>query len=60
LNHSEFTSWPAEDASPAKIAAEPNQFSFSDTWFKLVVNQTGLHRITGAQLQAAGLSDGIG
>ncbi len=56
-NFDQVRSWPAitrPTAKPSAITSGP--FAQAGDWYKLSVNQTGLHKVTGAQLEAAGLS----
>jgi len=55
-NYDQMTAWPVSDGSAAKpAAAMDGPFSPQATWFKMSVVQTGLHVVTGSQLQQAGL-----
>ncbi|MBK7141688.1 MAG: type IX secretion system sortase PorU [bacterium] len=57
INFDQAQKWRVEsDRAAGKIAAEENPFVLSSIWLKLAVTQTGLYRVTGAQLQAAGIS----
>ncbi len=57
VNFDQGVNW-RKDARVAagKLAAEENPFELSTTWLKMGVTQTGLYRITGAQLATAGIS----
>lgn len=54
VNAATARSWPTAGARTPQGA--PGPFSYGGTWYKIEVAQTGLHRITGAELQAAGIS----
>ncbi|MBP7696613.1 MAG: type IX secretion system sortase PorU [candidate division Zixibacteria bacterium] len=54
VNYREFRTWPAPEALKTKAAA-PGPFAAGETWYKITVNRTGLCRVTGSQLQQAGL-----
>lgn len=55
LNYEQMFSWANEmPQSAAKIAQNP--FEPSDTWYRLDINREGIVRVTGQNLQAAGLS----
>ncbi|MCM2272458.1 MAG: type IX secretion system sortase PorU [candidate division Zixibacteria bacterium] len=57
INFDQAQGWYAHDQrSAASIAAESNPFEVTADWLKLSVRQTGLYRVTGAQLQANGFS----
>ncbi|MEE8576980.1 MAG: C25 family cysteine peptidase, partial [candidate division Zixibacteria bacterium] len=45
-----------EQSSFSGKRVSPSDLSLSDDWFKINVTSTGLHRVSGAQLQSAGLS----
>ena len=55
VNHSTAQAWPAQPVGAARMVPD-GLFSLSGEWYKVEVAQTGLHRITGAELQAAGVS----
>ncbi|MEW6050563.1 MAG: type IX secretion system sortase PorU [Candidatus Zixiibacteriota bacterium] len=56
INYDQFRNWPVPERDAAKLAPSAGPFTATGTWYKLIVNQTGLCRITGSQLQSAGLS----
>ena len=59
-NFDEFMSWPVPARPAAKAVAVDSPFDGAMEWYKIRINQTGLCRITGAQLVQAGLSlDGL-
>jgi hypothetical protein len=55
-NFDQFKTWPVPDRGLQKVA-QPVQgpFGMTSSWFKIAVNQTGLYKITGAQLEQVGL-----
>jgi hypothetical protein len=56
-NYEQFQSWPVPAKSYQKAAiVSPSPFRTTATWYKIAVNQTGLYKITGAQLERAGLA----
>ncbi len=56
-NFDEWQRWPTVSRSAAKlITPEDDPFSHSNNWVKIRVNQSGLVKITGADLAAAGVS----
>ncbi|UCG60625.1 MAG: type IX secretion system sortase PorU [Candidatus Zixiibacteriota bacterium] len=56
-NYDQFRAWPVSPRPASKpTAIQAGPFDPSNEWYKLSVNQTGLHKLTGAQLEAAGLS----
>ena len=55
-NYETFKNWPVAPRPVLRQVAAEGPFTPSSTWYKLAVTQTGLHSVTGAQLQAAGLS----
>ena len=56
-NFDQVKTWPVVPRLTAKTAATASgPFAQVGEWYKLSVNQTGLHNVTGAQLEAAGLS----
>lgn len=57
-NFAQAKDWkaPRAEQSALSSAAAPGPFSSGATFFKIPVGQSGVYRITGAQLQAAGLS----
>ncbi|MEW6413346.1 MAG: type IX secretion system sortase PorU [Candidatus Zixiibacteriota bacterium] len=57
VNYDEFRTWPTAPLPVAKpSAALAGPFGQDGQWLKIAVNQTGLYKITAAQLQAAGVS----
>ncbi|HVP07353.1 MAG TPA: hypothetical protein VMS71_05875, partial [Candidatus Acidoferrum sp.] len=56
VNYDQFAMWPQPARAAAKVAVAEGPFTQATTWYKMAVNQTGLCKVTGAQLQAAGLS----
>jgi hypothetical protein len=57
INFEQGEAWRTESVRAAtSAAAESNPFAISTTWLKMAVTQTGLYRVTGAQLQTAGIS----
>ncbi len=56
VNGEQLTAW----SKPARVAAKPTDqtgpFANSSNWLRISVNQTGLYRITGAQLASSGIS----
>ncbi len=59
-NYEVARSWPVEyrrsQSSAMGLAAAPGDFTAAAEWYKVTVSRTGLVRITGAQLQTAGIS----
>jgi hypothetical protein len=55
VNEAISRSWPVLIGNSVR-AAQDGPFSSGSNWYKVEVAQTGLHRITGAELQAAGIS----
>ncbi len=56
-NYDQFRTWPvAPRVAPKLTALLAGPFAGGGEWFKVAVDQTGLHRIRGSQLEAAGLS----
>jgi len=53
-NWDQAHNWPKPARAFARIAAD-SPFSTQDTWYKIAVNKSGLHRVTGSELRAAGL-----
>ncbi|UCE25869.1 MAG: type IX secretion system sortase PorU [Candidatus Zixiibacteriota bacterium] len=56
-NYEQFQTWlvaPRIAPKPTALLAGP--FAGGGEWFKIAVDQTGLHRIRGSQLESAGLS----
>lgn len=55
-NFDQFKTWPVPSRGLPKVA-QPAQGPFAtvSTWYKIAVNQTGLYKITGIQLEQAGL-----
>ena len=53
-NFDQARNWPAPERRLAKVSAE-GPFSQITTWYKVAVDQSGLVKLTGAQLKAAGL-----
>ncbi len=59
INAENMIAWPqlVPSVGSDKIAKpEQGPFSRSDTWYKIAIDQSGLCRITGAELEGAGLS----
>jgi hypothetical protein len=57
VNFAEASRWPVLDrTSHAPVAPTDNPFATTTSWAKLGVNTTGLCRVTGAALAAAGVS----
>jgi len=57
-NYEVARNWPIEDlrrSTALSAGATANTLTAADRWFKVRVSQTGLTRLTGAQLQAAGV-----
>ncbi|MFQ6009038.1 MAG: hypothetical protein ACE5K8_08825, partial [Candidatus Zixiibacteriota bacterium] len=56
VNFDQFKTWPVPDRSIQKVV-QPSQgpFGMTSSWFRIAVDQTGLYKITGAQLEQAGL-----
>ncbi|HKK22011.1 MAG TPA: type IX secretion system sortase PorU [candidate division Zixibacteria bacterium] len=55
-NGAQATAWAKPSRASAKPSAQEGPFTKSVDWLRISVNQTGLYRVTGAQLAAAGLS----
>ncbi len=56
-NYDQFRNWPALPRPASKpMAIQAGPFDSSDEWYRVSVNQTGLYKITGAQLETAGMS----
>jgi hypothetical protein len=57
VNFDTWSQWPVVDKSVAKIAQpQDDPFSHSSEWVKIKVTQTGLVRLSGADLANAGIS----
>ncbi|MFH1373030.1 MAG: type IX secretion system sortase PorU [bacterium] len=55
-NYNQFRTWSTMSVQKTPIAAPTaHQLEASSVWYKIAVNQTGLVKITGAQLAQAGL-----
>ncbi len=55
-NFDQFKTWPVPSRSLAKLAQiAQGPFGTVSTWYKIAVNQTGLYKVSGAQLEQAGL-----
>jgi hypothetical protein len=55
-NFNQFRTWSVPARDLAKVAGTAQGlFGVTSAWYKLAVNQTGLYKVTGAQLQQAGL-----
>ncbi len=55
-NYESFKHWPVPARATAKMAGVASgPFSDASNWYKIGVNQTGLIKVTGAQLEGAGL-----
>ena len=58
-NYADFRNWPIPARSLTKSAlAQPGPFSTTPVWYRINVNKTGLTKVTGDQLEAAGLDVG--
>ncbi|MDH4157643.1 MAG: C25 family cysteine peptidase, partial [candidate division Zixibacteria bacterium] len=58
-NYAEFRNWLVPARPLAKSAvAQPGPFAVTPVWYRISVNKTGLTRVTGGQLEAAGLTLG--
>ncbi|MFZ5981608.1 MAG: type IX secretion system sortase PorU [Candidatus Zixiibacteriota bacterium] len=57
-NYDRFRTWPspARSTQALAVAAVDHPLYKADQWYKIYVNETGLYRITGSQLSAAGVS----
>lgn len=55
VNSDQAEAWTSARSSASRVAAQSTPFEFSDNWFKVNVVTTGLHRVTGSDLQAAGV-----
>jgi hypothetical protein len=56
-NYDQFKTWPAPTRTVGKLSLlQPGPFSGVDEWFKISVDQTGLYRVTGLELESAGLN----
>ncbi len=55
-NYAEFQTWPTAPRAAARVSEEaPGLFDLVPVWYKIAVNQTGLYRVSGVQLEQAGL-----
>jgi len=54
-NSPQMRQWPTE-ARPAAKPTAVTPFAVTSEWYRLAVDQSGLYRVTGAQLRSAGLS----
>ncbi|MEA3296597.1 MAG: type IX secretion system sortase PorU [candidate division Zixibacteria bacterium] len=54
VNFDQMKGWPVPPRRSTGIA-QPEPFSLVSNWYKISVGQTGLHKVTGSQLRAAGL-----
>ncbi len=57
-NWKECQHWSVTPRSVSKSVAQPGPFAATADWFKLAVNQNGIHSVTFSQLQNAGLISG--
>ncbi|HWR83876.1 MAG TPA: type IX secretion system sortase PorU [Candidatus Deferrimicrobium sp.] len=58
-NFDEFRGWPVPAKSMLKVSqAAAGPLGTAPTWYKIAVNQTGLFKVYGAQLEQAGLNLG--
>lgn len=55
VNFDEYRTWPVPAQAMTKQVVD-GPFAGNKTWYKIAVNRTGLCRVTGSQLQQAGLS----
>ena len=55
INHQQMSQWPAAVKPSFKVATS-GLFGITSDWYKISVNQGGLYKVTGAQLQSAGLN----
>jgi hypothetical protein len=56
VNSDEWRSWPKLTQAPATKIASADPFGQSSNWVKIKVDQSGLIRITGADLASAGIT----
>jgi hypothetical protein len=57
INYDQFIQWPAPAPPVSRLASiTAGPLSQATSWYKIAVNQTGLCRITGSDLAAAGVS----
>jgi len=55
-NFDQFKTWPSPTRGIPKVAQPADGlFGMVSTWYKIAVNQNGLYKVTGAQLEQAGL-----
>ena len=54
VNYEDAVSWRAPSLSRSRVAAGP--FEGGAVWYKLAIENTGLHRLSGTELAAAGVS----
>ncbi|UCD63676.1 MAG: type IX secretion system sortase PorU [Candidatus Zixiibacteriota bacterium] len=56
-NYDQFNTWPAAARPASKLTVAPaGPFANPGPWLRVAVNQTGLYRITGSQIDAAGIA----
>ncbi len=55
-NYEQFVTWPQEERPAARLSQTVGPFAGAQDWYKIAVDRTGLCRVTGSQLAAAGLS----
>lgn len=53
-NWDECKSWPVSSGSVSKASAQPGPFAVSADWFKVAVNQSGVHSVSFNDLSSAG------
>ncbi len=55
-NHDVCLNWPVPARPLTKPTAGSGPFTGAEQWFKIFINQNGLHRVNGADLENAGLA----
>ena len=54
VNHQQLSQWPTTIKPSLKVSSQ-TEFGVTSDWYKINTSQNGLYKVTGAQLQSAGL-----